>query len=346
MQSALVFVPTEVGSDTILQGQIRGFISNRGTTSDLYFSPSEFWPANITNYILSNTIEQILLGMTDYLAPAIFGVWGAIAIAPDFVGYGESYLTPRAYFVLGNMAQSGALAWLATQEFVRTVSNGCTVLEAAASVSGYSEGGTATIPVALALRQLEVRVVGAYVGGAAYTPTLLFSSVFEKFAEDAPDLESTDLFLWKLFLPMVAYSHSIENSFLENTGSGQILLSQNYSQGGVETNIYDWFDPPAELTVSYAFTQFVPDNVVDVMNQDLKAIYDEARAAGVADACSNFVSNTTDKLCETILSADLVDDMTNLIDFKTVLCHSEEDVSVRLVILGCDDVHDCCCCTY
>jgi hypothetical protein len=330
MQSALVFVPTEVGIDTILPGQIRGVISNRGTLSDLYLSPSEFWPANVTEYILSNTLVDVLSSLGNGLTPVIFGASGAIAISPDFVGYGESYQTPRAFFVHGNQTQGGALAWLATQEFVRKTSNGCTVLEAAVSVSGYSEGGTATIPVALALRQLNVRVVGAYVGGAVYTPTIQFSHAFGTFADDAPELDPSDLYSWKVFLPMTAYSHSIENSFLENTGSGQILLSQNYSQGEVETNVYDWFNPPGQLTVSYAFTLLVPDNAVDVMNQDLKAIYDEARAVGEVDACSRFASETTDKLCESILSGDLVDHMTNLIDFNTVLCHSEEDVSFMM----------------
>ena len=63
IQSALVFVPSEVGSDTILPGQIRGFVSNRGTTGDLHLSPSELWPTNATDTscrILSRTSCPIL----------------------------------------------------------------------------------------------------------------------------------------------------------------------------------------------------------------------------------------------------------------------------------------------
>lgn len=324
-----------MGSKSILSGQVRGAISNRGTTTDLYSSPSEFWPVNVTDYTSTAPIEDIVVSMTNYLVPAIFGVSGAIAIAPDFLGYGESYQTPRAYFVLGNMAQSGALAWLATQEFVRTVSNGCTVLEAAASVAGYSEGGTATIPVALALRALDVNVVGAYVGGGVYSPTINLAKAFEIFDEESPELDPTTLFLWKLLLPMFGYSYSIENSFLSHTGSGQIFLSKNYSQGGVETNVYEWFNPSGQLSNVFAFTEFVPDDVADVLNPDLRSIYDEARALGEVDACSGFVSATTDKLCETILDADLIDDMTNLIDFNTVLCHSKDDVSFIIAIFFC-----------
>ena len=63
------------------------------------------------------------------------------------------------------------------------------------------------------------------------------------------------------------------------------------------------------------------------INQDLGDIYAEARALGEADACANFVSNTTDALCATILAEDLISDLSDLVGFPTIACHSDDDVS-------------------
>ena len=107
----------------------------------------------------------------------------------------------------------------------------------------------------------------------------------------------------------------------------QNLLSEEYSTGDFTTNIYDWFNPPGQLSVGSAFVQFVPDIVTDVLNQDLANIYAEARALGEQDACTNFVSNTTDALCATILAEDLISDLSDLVGFPTIVCHSDDDVS-------------------
>lgn len=105
------------------------------------------------------------------------------------------------------------------------------------------------------------------------------------------------------------------------------MVSEAYSQGDIETNVFDWFNPPGQLSVNSAYAQFAPDITTDILNQNLKAIYDEARGLGEPDACSNFVSDTTDVLCAAILGADLIPDLENLVGFPTIVCHSPEDVS-------------------
>lgn len=320
-------IPQEPGTDQLVLGEVRGSVSIRATIPDLYSSPSALFPSDMTEYLLQTPLEEAIPEMSQFLVGVVYASSGAIVAMPDLVGYGESYETPRSYFSIFNAAQGTILAWLATQEFVNEASNGCTALEATATVNGYSEGGTAVIPGALALEQIGVAIHSAYPGGAVWQPTLQFAFIFEVFAPDAPPLDASSLASWKIFLPMISYTSSIDNDLLPNTGSGQLMVSEAYSQGDIETNVFDWFNPPGQLSVNSAYAQFAPDITTDILNQNLKAIYDESRALGEPDACSNFVSDTTDALCAAILGADLIPDLENLVGFPTIVCHSPEDVS-------------------
>jgi hypothetical protein len=328
-------IPQEPGTDHFILGEVRGSVSIRGTTPDLYASPSAIFPADMSQFLSDTPIETILVTMSNFLVSVVYASSGAIVAMPDLVGYGESYEIPRSYFSGYNSAQGVVLAWLGAQEFVLDQSNGCTILEPTATVNGYSEGGTATVNGALALGQIGVTVHSAYPGGAVYQPDLQFAYIFDIFSPDTPPVPEGELISWKIFLPMIGYTTSINNSLIPNSGTDQIMLSEEYSMGDFQTNIYDWFNPPGQLTVGSAFIQFAPDNVTDVLNQDLKAIYDESRALGTANACLNFMSDTTDALCEAILANDLIADLTDLVDFPTVICNSPDDVSLLCVSFAC-----------
>lgn len=319
-------IPNQPDEGGFVRGEVRGSVSIRGTTADLYGSPSAIFPANMTSYLAETPIEVVLPQMGNFLIGAVYASSGVIVTLPDLIGYGESYDYERSYFSGYNMAQGVVLSWLGAKEFVTEKSNGCTLLEATASVTGYSEGGTAVINGALALEQIGVKIFAAYPGGAIYQPSLEFAYVFELFDSDTPPA-GDGLLPWKIFLPMIGYASSINNNLLLNEMTGQNMLSEEFSRGDYRTNIYDWFNPPGQLTVGSAFIQFVPDNVIDVLNQELEAIYAESRALGEPDACSNFISNTTDALCASILAQDLIADLSDLVGFPTIVCHSDEDVS-------------------
>jgi hypothetical protein len=228
-----------------------------------------------------------------------------------------------------------------------------------ATVSGYSEGGYAAIPGALALKQIGVSILGLYPGGAPLQPTEQIGFTFATFAPGAPALSDETTLLFKLAVPFTAYSHSFENPLLANTGSGQILLADEWAQGDLTTNALSWFKSPGQI--GYGFLRYVPENVTDMLNPDLSAVYEEARNFGFTDGCTNFVSDATDKLCEAILKASLINELgtlvntlpnsspafprlrvltlnpfvenlisvpkyiANLVDFPTIYCHSPED---------------------
>jgi hypothetical protein len=320
-------IPNQPGEGGFVRGEVRGSVSIRGTTADLYDSPSAIFPANMTTYLTKTPREVILPQMANYLIGVVYASSGVIVTLPDLIGYGESYDHERSYLSGYNMAQGVVLSWLGAKEFVAKESNGCTLLEPTASVTGYSEGGTAVIHGALALTQIGVNIFAAYPAGAVYQPSLELAHVFEVFSSETPPIGSS-LLLWKILLPMIGYAYSINNNLLLNEIMGQKMLSEEFSHGSFRTNIYNWFDPPGQLTVSSAFIGFVPDNVIDVLNPELKAIYTKCRALNVPNACSDCVNDTTDALCAAILAQDLIADLSNLVVFPTIVCHSNEDVSL------------------
>jgi hypothetical protein len=200
---------------------------------------------------------------------------------------------------------------LATNEYIKSERNGCSELEPVATVTGWSEGGYAAVPGALALQQIGVRILGLYTGGAPFSSTKQIKFAYETFAPGAPPLTQLNLLLWKLIIPIFGFSMSVENPLLPNTGSGQHLLADEHMQGDITTNALLWVATPAQLGLGYV--AFVPDNATDVWNPNLRAIYDEARIFNVSDGCTGYVSNTTDKLCEAILQTSVMDELSEFV---------------------------------
>jgi hypothetical protein len=201
---------------------------------------------------------------------------------------------------------------LATREYIRSESNGCSDLEPVVTVSGYSEGGYAAIAGALALKRIGVSILGLYPGGSPLQPTEQIGFSYETFAPGAPALGVETTFLFKLLIPFFAYSYSFENPLLANTGSGQIVLADEWAQGDLTTNALLWFKSPGQI--GYGYLPFVPETVTDMYNPDLTAVYEEARNSGFTDGCTNFTSATTDKLCEAILEGSLMDELGTLVN--------------------------------
>jgi hypothetical protein len=105
----LAFIPVNPETGEIAAGAIRGMLYGRGTTIRLSDSPSELWPTDMTAFLIDNEIDDILFSLGDYLASAVFGGSGAVAITPDFLGYGESYQTDRAFIEKNTHAQAFTL---------------------------------------------------------------------------------------------------------------------------------------------------------------------------------------------------------------------------------------------
>jgi hypothetical protein len=168
--SALVFLPVDPATGEVFKASIRAIFSGHsGTLLDVVAAaPTEIWPSNMTEFLATNSPDDILASTMDYLVAAVGAASGAIVVNPDFIGYGESAEYNRTDLAAMPYAQSFALSWFATQKYVANSTAGCSELENVVTVSGYSEGGYAALPGSFALQQLGVTIWGAFPGGAPF----------------------------------------------------------------------------------------------------------------------------------------------------------------------------------
>jgi hypothetical protein len=303
----------------------------RSATIELSQSPTEFWPVNVTEFLATAnaTNDSVALAMIDYLVQAVAASGGSIAVTPDFLGYGESSTTHNRTGTLYSKrthAQDFATAWLATEKYIQdnaATTTRCTQLDSVVTTTGYDQGGYAIIPGALALERFGVRIWANFVGGAPIQPILQVGHFFSLFAPDfrtaAPEATlspapSLDLGLLKSILPFLGYA-AFPNDTNTTGGRDYYLLREEWMDptSDIATNAMEWFDTPATIGLDYV--AFVPDNVTEMFNADLRDLYAAARAQGLDDPCTSTdeyvadLNNATSKLCQDIQEASLLEDM-------------------------------------
>ena len=171
VHSALVFAPADPngGEGAILPGKLRGFVFNRstkfGVLEDMTLFPQSIG-ANIQDPTI-NGFKKFQL-YRDYAIPLLAASKGAVSIMPDNLGYGESVTTNRPYMQPTPYMQAITLSWLATEQFLLDTTCQMTRLDSYATITGYSEGGYASIVGALALKLFGVRILSAHVGGVPF----------------------------------------------------------------------------------------------------------------------------------------------------------------------------------
>jgi hypothetical protein len=185
--SALVFVPVvtnttstsateraDTETTTIVEGSLRSFISMHFTLVTVSSAPTEFWPANLTEALALDNAADALVPFVDYFTALTAAGSGAVAIMPDYIGYGESSATHnRTYAYLPTYMQAAMTTWMATKQAIEQDTyewsindgnGGCTVMDSVLSLAGLSEGGAGAIAAASAMQQVGLRVLGVNAG--------------------------------------------------------------------------------------------------------------------------------------------------------------------------------------
>jgi hypothetical protein len=126
LHSALVLAPIDPETDTIFSDAVlRVAMAGRSTRVTVADAPSAFWPASVSEVLssFSNTTTttdekaQLLTQFQSYIVPLMSATAGAVAIVPDFLGFGASqnynrtFLTPRPY------QQAFVVSYYATQDY-------------------------------------------------------------------------------------------------------------------------------------------------------------------------------------------------------------------------------------
>lgn len=170
MHSALVFQPVNSTTGEKVPGVLRGFVSGHSTESDVTTGPSDLWPDSISGILDADFLDDFtkVIILRNFLTSSVAAAAGAVAILPDYIGYGASKDFDRTFLAPMPYQQSFALSYMAAKRFVSDTSDGCTQLEDVATVAGYSEGGYAAVVGALAMEQNGIQILSLHPGGAPF----------------------------------------------------------------------------------------------------------------------------------------------------------------------------------
>jgi hypothetical protein len=166
VHSALMLVPVDSATGATLPGQFKTSVNMHSTTFAQQGIPSEVYPDNLGAAIdklsdIDVQMDQVGI-LYDVIGGLIAASSGTINVAPDYIGYGQSYLSPRSYGVVKLYQQAAAVSWLKAKKEVQAMSNGCTTVQNAATVGGYSEGGFSAVAAALAYQAMGMDIIGVW----------------------------------------------------------------------------------------------------------------------------------------------------------------------------------------
>ena len=279
--STLREAPTEVWPDSV-QETIDGVMDN--------------YDANIGHFMLV---------YRDKLVPFLAASIGAVSVVPDRTGFGESALTanrtlfhPTSYaqstgvvrggygidclagetemevydmpiqltmFVMFSPFDYSSQSWLATQSFIMSEFGGCTVLEDVATVTGYSEGGYAGVPGALALKYLGVDVRSLQIGGVPFVPETVITDIVRVITSRSTQ-STCACSTADMLAPLMAYAYSNDFPFRANAGTDQTLASPEFLVAGddASTDLRQWFSTPQPE--SSKLFDYIPSNTTELIN--------------------------------------------------------------------------------
>jgi hypothetical protein len=327
---------------TVVEGALRSNINMHFTKVSVINAGTIAWPANLTEVLTLTNVEEIISTYIDYFAPLIAAGSGAVSILPDYIGNGASVNTHnRTYGDPPTYMQAAVTSWMATKQAIEQDTygwsindgnGGCTVMDSVVSVAGVSEGGYAAISIAPAMQQVGVRVLSINAGATTLDPGEQVEFIVESFDTGIITMATVSR-IYYYILPYIACVLST-NPGLANFGTDQLALAPEWrNSSNFDRDIISWLESPGLLTSGEIAQRMLPISVPSILNADYLGLLRQARAAGVSYACGSefVVEGATDKICEAINSASLLDYVAN-IDIPLQLCYSPDDTVISAAV--------------
>lgn len=318
--SALMFAPVD-SRGIILSGQLRGFVAGHDTEIDVDMGPTDRWPNDVSE-LLSNALltdTEKIATLQPFVSSLVAATSGAVAVLPDYIGYGESKNFDRAFLYPRLYMQAAGLSFAAARRFVSRIGQDCAALADVATVTGYGEGGYFAIVGALALEHSGVVILSSRVGA---TPFELDVQLGFAASTTTP---STAL---QLFLSFFGYGYSYDFSSTAHKKSKQKALHPSWmNETNTNKNVVSWFKSPKTLTTAEIISLLPQENIQEIFNPAMVAMYEESVYEGSLSACRDgmYVSDSIESLCATILTAGLWSTLSFDITFPVSICHSPQD---------------------
>ncbi len=317
--SGLVMIPlTEDGTGQLVvpDGTLPGYVHSRQTSESRWDIPSQMWATdgNHDNYNL----------LLPFLATA---TKGTVSFAPDTMGYGHSEAF-MGYTIRNAYLTSFLPLWVTIGNELSEGSNCKTVLGDAAFLTGYSEGGSASVTIAEGLNKaLNVDIVQVRAGGVASDLVATMKHIVANYEQ----LKG----YWGLTI-LFAASYSSTNPDVPNYSVGQDLLSVKYGTNAPDpnNNMVQWLKelPLTEVTqrimaIESSLNEGKTIND-EIMSESFLTFFQGAIDDGETNPCSPTYSGyqvgVVDKMCEAMLQNSLTETL-NEVKYPVALCHGQSD---------------------
>ena len=320
-----------------LSGYLSGFVQMHQTESTASRAPTQVFPSSValelqklqdsnftdTDLLIDFTVNIFLETVTPMLATSA----GAVGIVPDYLGYGETFLTHnRTYFYHESYMQSAVVSWLTTQAFLQNdLSNGCSILENRLAIAGASEGSFATIAAAAAFRRLGISVLSAFPSAPIFDAETTIATTIEAYDSASVTPDDDLFFVSRVGFPFSVFVSSIDIPGLANSFTGQRTVNPEWNiPGNKSRNVISWFASPNPVSGLEIARDLAPLYVPEVLEPSLLELFQ--LAANMSSPCSsNFVAEgVNDKTCEYILNSTVIDLILEA-DYNVVICASPND---------------------
>lgn len=156
--------------------------------------------------------------------------------------------------------------WLTAQEIVSNMTSGCTELDNAVTVGGYSEGGYASFAISLALNRLGVSILSCNAGGAPWDGGVWLQYQINDFDNGNVDLGVAGV------LAYLGVTASSTDPDAVNSNIGQDLLLEEWMNPNDFTM---WAEGWISTNFSIAdYLPFIPlPNYFEMVNPNITEMY-------------------------------------------------------------------------
>lgn len=296
---------------------LQSHIFMKGYTGLEQFTPSEFYVDDFDAWNTTDRETQSALfeNFYDGWTSLFIASAGVITIAPDYLGYGQSYETPKGNGIFDLYQQAVSVAFLKSKSIVEMT--GCTVVGTSASASGYSEGGAGAVAAALALKGLGQEILNVDTGGAPFRPAFQLAHAIDLIDNNGgvdEELDNETVTRDQFAIGATFYSSKFPDVI--NSNMGQDMLNS------------EWRDLIVSLSnTDLAFAAvgpFLPNPATDILNNGFLEKVRGLLAQNITDACYSSIEGVDDLLCLAILGNTFIDFVEST-TFPISICHSPVD---------------------
>lgn len=184
------------------------------------------------------------------------GASGTVSIAPDTLGYSNTYDYFRGYVVKKQYQTSFIPLWLKTKRTIAEETKCASELGNGLTIAGYSEGGYGAFAIAEAAQSVGIDVQAVLSGAGPYlTSSALLTTGYTSMAEGTFPLNR------RHYTIQLGQSYSSTYSGVENYGTGQDLLADSWFVGSTQFTKYDAVNAVTDSGGSDSLNKLVPSPI-------------------------------------------------------------------------------------